>query len=105
MWLVWCRRRVAYLNRFKSTLNTNGFGTFNDYLWGRTSDPVSVDPSQIDRWWEEEGTTTGAGALPIFAVAVAAIVVAVIVVTLVLLRKRPQSERLQPMPPPPPPPT
>ena len=68
------------------------------------SEPVSLNPSQIDRWWEGAGTS-GAGALPIYAVAAAAIVVAVIVVTLLLLRKRPKSERLQPTPPPPPPPS
>jgi hypothetical protein len=72
---------------------------------GVPSDPVAINPNQIDKWWEGEGTG-GAGALPIYAVAAAAIVVAVIVVTLLLLRKKPKSERLQPMPPqPPPPPT
>jgi len=70
---------------------------------GVPSDPVALNPSQIDRWWEGQGTS-GASALPIYAVAATAIVVAVIVVTLLLLRKRPKSEHLQPMPPPPPPP-
>jgi hypothetical protein len=70
------------------------------------SEPVSINPSQIDRWWEEVGTS-GAGALTMYAVAATAIVVTVIVVTLLLLRKRSKSERLQstpPQPPPPPPP-